>query len=215
MGAGLSSFEDSDNKYAGIYGLDDGTYHTPINPIGIDHKMTDTSNMIIYDLITKKSVNENVQLEEYLVQVDNDKFQKKRDFVVISSKLRSALREMDLLSDNNRYESIPRIQFNKCINDFPKIESKSKDNQIIREFVSFIKENCILFKKAEEDIANGIIPYTLLGYYYKIGTKVIYYNKDIIHGCFVDNVNLNLISLKTWSLNRAGKFKEFNFIVKL
>ncbi|CAH6419836.1 AAA family ATPase [uncultured virus] len=217
MGAGSSSMTNmlgglEENAGFGDYGISRQNF-TPINKEGIPLKLNDSTTATVYDLSVTKLTN--VQLEEYLLEVDKEVYRKFRDFVIISDELRRCLRNLEILDSDMRYENKPRLNEIFCIKNFPILEFKAKKHHIISELVSFIKALCPIFEKMDETIADGVIPVTALGYYLKIGTKVVLHGKEIKQGAYIQNVNGATVSCTTLSQNRHGKFVEYKIDVPL
>lgn len=212
----MSVFGDMDESGSqfGNYGTSMEKF-TPVNPGGVSLKISDSTTQTVYDLVVTKCPSENIQLEEYLIETEKDIYRKCREFVIISDELRKVLRNLDLLDSDMRYETKPRLSVLYCLNKFSMIEFKAKKQVLLAELISFIKESCPIFGKMDETIAAGNIPLAAVGYYLKIGTKVVVYSKDIYQGAYIKSVSGSTVHCTTLSQNRHGKFIECNISVKL
>ena len=188
---------------------------TPVNLEGQSLKLSDNATQIVHDLVITKSVGENVQLEEYIIQVDNNNYLKHRDFVIIGKDLCNCLRSSDLLNSDMRFETKPRLTESYCLSKFSMLEFKSKKYYQILELISFIKDSCPIFAKLDESIANGIVTLNAIEYYLKIGTKVVLHGKEIKQGAVINKVLNGKVSCETISQNRHGNFVECEISIKL
>lgn len=188
---------------------------SPVNPEGILLKISDSTTRTVYDLTVTKSRNGNVKLEEYLIETEKGVYEKCHDFVIVGDELRKALRDLNVLDSDMRFESKPRLSVPYCLDKFSILEFKAKKKAVIAELVSLIKESCPIFAKMDESIAEGNIPLAAMGYYLKIGTKVVLQSKDFSQGAYIQSVSGSTVNCTTLSQNRHGKFIECKVSVKL